>query len=191
MARTRSWTRAGSPDTMRGGIRTSSRQGAGHAILATVRPPVGLAVRHRRRPRPPLRPAPPRPLLWRALRPRPPHGHVLVPTRRHHRRLPPRLRRPLGRRPARRGPRASPALLRRRPLARVEPGSLLALRHRRYADAALRAVRPGRRRPSQPQPGASRREVPLRPRLGHPGLGGAAPAVGHVVSAVARLALRP
>src|SRR5579885_782597 len=53
MRRTGGWTRAGSPDTMKGAQPASPCQGAGHAILATARPAARLAGRHRRRPGPP------------------------------------------------------------------------------------------------------------------------------------------
>src|SRR5262249_36542102 len=42
-----------------------------------------------------------------------------------------------------------------------------------------------------PTPGADRPEVPLRPRLGHPGLGRPPPPVGRPRPAAARLAVRP
>ena len=56
MGQTGEWTGAGSLDTRRGVIRPSSCQGADHAILATACLSIRLAVRHRRRPRPTLRP---------------------------------------------------------------------------------------------------------------------------------------
>ena len=61
----------------------------------------------------------------------------------------------------------------------------------RHAHRALRPVRAGGRRPPQPDAGAGRAEVRLRPRLGHAGLAGATPAVGeHRPAAAGNLYVR-
>ena len=120
-----------------------------------------------------------RPTLHRAaLRPRPPHRHQLAP----------RLRR---------GPRLQALLLPARQRRSQDPGDrrglaphppeaapgrwaghAAGLRHRRLAHQAVRAARRGRRQASQPDPGAGRVQVPLRPRLGLPGPAGPTPALG-------------
>src|SRR5262249_50612215 len=114
------WTRAGSPDTITVALRPLSCQGAGHAIVATTRPVVRLAVPDQRRPRPPLGPTPGAVVRRRPVRQGATHGDLLVPPRRHRPRLPPRLRRLGGRRPSGRGAQLPAAL--RRPQTADAPG---------------------------------------------------------------------
>ncbi len=184
----RGWTGAGSPDTMRVVYHHSSRQGTGHAIVA---PSHRLVVANRRRARPPLRPTPVCPLPRSPVRQGTTHRHLLVSRRRRQRRLPTRLPRPVGRRTTRRVPGLPPARLRPAAAAAPAPRRSLALRHRRHAHGPVRPLRPGRRRPSPPFARPSRREVRLRPYLGHPRLAGPSSAVAHPVLAPPRLALRP
>ena len=61
----------------------------------------------------------------------------------------------------------------------------------RHADGALRPVRAGGGRPPQPDAGAGRAEVRLRPRLGDAGLAGAPPVVGEHRPAAAGEPVRP
>jgi hypothetical protein len=185
------WTNAGSPDTMRGMDYPSSCQGTGHVILATPSPIVRLVGHDRWRPRCSLGATTAGPVRGSAVRPRPPHRHVLVPRRRHQRRIPPRLQRRGGRRPPQRRPGLPPAGLCPQTTHALGAGRPPALRTGRHAHAALRPVRARRRHPPQPQPRTGRRAVRLRPRLGDPGLGGPALVVEHPVLAAARPALRP
>src|SRR5439155_1263552 len=62
--------------------------------------------------------------------------------------------------------------------ARARARRLPAVGHRRHADQTLWAEGPRRGHPPQSDAGTGRPEVPLRPRLGHARLAGAAPAVG-------------
>ena len=77
------------------------------------------------------------------------------------------------------------------PLMRQAVRRPLAVRPGRHAHAALRPLRPGGRRPSQPYSRAGGRTLPLRPRLGNPGLVGPAHHWVHVVPAAVCFAVRP
>ena len=124
------------------------------------------------------------PLPRTAARPRPPHRHLLVPRRRHHRRLPPRLHPARHRRPPQ-GPMAFAAVLFRQLRCTSTPAHA-AVRPRRHAHRPLRPLR--RRAPASitTPPPAPPQQVRLRPRLGHPGLAGPPPAVAHPGPAAAR-----
>ena len=180
------WTSAGSLHTMTFAWRVSC-QGAGHVIVAPAR----LARQHLPHPgllaRPPQRPTPAPTVARHPVRPRPPHRHLLVPCRRHHRRVPPGLphrlrRRPPDRRPGQQHAAGRPALAARRAADRG---------HRRHPHLTLRPTGRGLRHPPQPQPRARRGEVRLRPRLGHPGRPGPPPRLRHPRPALAGPTLCP
>src|SRR5947209_14386298 len=149
---------------------TPCPRGAGHAIVLPASLVGQLLHAPGQRPRPPLRGA----SAPAAVRPAPglgsTHLHLLVPCRRHPRRLPPSLQRRLGLWPPQRRRGRAPA---------ADPGPLAgwrppAARLRRHAHRTLRTVYRRGRHPPQPHARTRWREVRLRPRLGHSGRPGQA-----------------
>ena len=163
--------------------------GTDHAIIAADPTPVPLVFRPRGRSRSAIRPPTRLAVRWGRPGPRPADGHGLDPGRRPVRQVPPVLHHRRGRRgpggPSRRppGPGRGRAPRGRRPPTRVRPG--------RHPDPTGRAVCPGRRGPPQPDPGAGRRAVRVRARLGRSRPAHRPPGLGHHRLAPARPTVRP
>ena len=129
--------------------------------------PVPVVLPARRRPRPPVRP-PARPPVPRGRPgPGPADRHQLDPGGQAQRPVSSPATPPS--RPPARGPTASPRRLADRGgQAAAQGGHAADPRPGRHPDEAVRAARPGGRRPSQPDPRPGRLALRLRPRLRRP-----------------------
>ncbi len=168
---------------------TTHPDGRGHAILAHRPPTVPLVFRARGRTRPPAG----TPAGVAAVRgdpgPRPPDRHQLDPSCRIEPGVPPVLHHRLGRRPAGRwrcGPAGS-----RGSQATSGWHEPTGVRHRRHADAPLRAAGARGGHPPQPAPRPGQYPVRLRARVGRAGALGRSPGLGRGRLAPGGPAVRP
>ena len=151
--------------------------------------PVPVVLLARRRPRPPLRPAARPPVPRGRPGPGPADRHHLDQGGQAQRPVSALLHRRRRRRQAGRPHRPTPPD--RGGPAAAQGGHAADPRPGRHPDEAVRAARPGGRRPSQPDPRPGRLALRLRPRLRRPRAARHPQGVGHDRPAAAGPALRP